>query len=325
MNKKSNSREKYEASRAGTFLTYAAQKGDAFEKRIDLLTRLIHAKHEPSLGGYKERLLADALRQSIPKKFEVGTGFVAFPNSKTDSATSSIHEISRQLDVIVFDSHEYAPVFRDGDFVVVPPRSVRAIVEVKSTASYITVKDVVEWGIDFGKKWSRCCDVYSEMAFKPPRPPMLLAMFWDVYINTSGKQEITPNNFPKIIRDTYNDLIKPPISKNFPILNLAAIYSKVGVSLTGYMKNDMSWTGWASYRGQFVEKKDDKYNEVGDRTISDIVASVLVSLSTPFDQFFAYVDDDNSIEAVRHPEGVCADWLTDDQCETLLIDDDSFE
>lgn len=241
MDKRSNSRKKYEAFRTGNFLTYAAQKGDAFEKRIDLLTRLIHGKHEPSLGGYKERLLADALRQSIPKKYEVGTGFVAFPADKNDSGTSSIHEISRQLDVIVFDSHEYAPIFRDGDFVVVPPRAVRAIVEVKSTASYNSLRDVVEWGIDFGNKWSRCCDVYTEMAFKPPRPPMLLAMFWDVYINTGGKQEITPKNFPERIRDTYNELVKPPIPKKFPILNLATIYSKAAVSLTGRTGRVRSW------------------------------------------------------------------------------------
>jgi hypothetical protein len=322
---KSKSREKYEASRTGTFLTYAAQKGDAFEKRIDLLTRLIHGKHEPSLGGYKERLLADALRQSIPKKYEVGTGFVAFPGAKMDSSKSSIHEISRQLDVIVFDSHDFAPVFRDGDFVVVPPRAVRAVIEVKSTASYKSLRDVVEWAIDFGAKWSRCCDVYSEMISKPPRPPMLLAMFWDVYVNTDGKQEITPKNFPGRIRDIYNELIKPPIPKKFPLLNLASIYSKATAGITGYVKDDKAWMGWATYRGQFVKKKDETYLEVGDRTIADIVARVLVGLSTPFDQFFAYFDDDNSIEATSHPDGVCADWLPGDQIETLLIDDDSFE
>jgi len=215
MDKKSDSRKTYEASRTGNFLTYAAQKGDAFEKRIDLLTKLIHGNHEPSLGGYKERLLADAIRQSIPKRYEVGTGFVAFPKTKSDSSTSTIHEISRQLDVIVFDSHEYAPIFRDGDFVVVPPCAVCAVIEVKSTASYSSVRDVVDWGVDFGNKWSRCCDVYTEMSFKPPRPPMLLAMFWDVYIKTSGKQEITPRNFPERIRDRYNELVKPPITKNF--------------------------------------------------------------------------------------------------------------
>ncbi len=276
MVKKSYSRSEYEASRTGSLMTYVAQKGDAFAKRVDLLSRLIHGNHEPSLGGYKERLLSDAIRQSIPRRYEIGTGFVAFPKLKNGDGTSASHEISKQLDVIIYDSTEYAPIFRDGDFVIVPPRAVRAIVEVKSSASYSSVRDVVEWAIDFGNKWDRCCGTYTEMAFKPPRPPALIAMFWDVYVTPSGTQEITPKNLSMRICDTYNELVKPPIKKTFPVIDIATIYSKVLVRPTIYIKDEKSWVGWWTYRGQFVKKSKDEYCEVGDRTIADIVACIFV-------------------------------------------------
>lgn len=325
MEEKSKRRTEYEATRSGTLLTYVAQKGDAFGKRVNLLSQLIHGNHEPSLGGYKERLLADAIRQSIPNRYEVATGFVAFPTLKNKNDETASHEISRQLDIIIYDGSEYAPIFRDNEFVIVPPRSVRAIIEVKSTASYDSVNDTVAWAIDFAEKWSRCSETYREMAHKPPPPPALISMFWDIYVPPKGKPEITPENLSTRIRDIYTKLVQPPIRKTFPILDPVAIYGKMLVRPTTYVEDKEEGMAWYTYRGQFVEKVNEEYRELGDRTIGDIIAAVLVRLRTPFDTFFAYVDNEHSMEALEFPGGVHANWLQGGQYEFSLIKDDDFE
>jgi hypothetical protein len=119
---------------------YAALLGESFSTRVDLLERVIRGSHYPSLGRYKERLLARLIREYIPRSCEVGTGFVLFPHEDDspaggeqyhDPLNQSAFAISRQCDLIVFDSNSVPPVFRDEDFVVVRPEAVRGIIEVK--------------------------------------------------------------------------------------------------------------------------------------------------------------------------------------------------
>lgn len=70
-------------------------------------------------------MLRDLLKNVIPKKFEVSTGFVV-------AATKEGKPIkSKQIDILIWDSTNYAPIFRDKDFVIVPPEACKAIIEVK--------------------------------------------------------------------------------------------------------------------------------------------------------------------------------------------------
>ena len=62
---------------------YTALFGESLASKVDLLGRLLGDSHYPSLGQYKERLLADAIRDFLPRKVEVGTGFVMFPHADT--------------------------------------------------------------------------------------------------------------------------------------------------------------------------------------------------------------------------------------------------
>ncbi|CAH7024376.1 conserved hypothetical protein [Vibrio chagasii] len=93
-------------------------------KRLDFL---IGRDHWLSVGNYKEELLRSLLKQLLPKKYEVSTGFIL-------SLDENGNEIkSKQQDVIIWDSNEYAAIFRDNDFVIVPPEACKAVIEVKST------------------------------------------------------------------------------------------------------------------------------------------------------------------------------------------------
>src|SRR5688572_10067227 len=91
----------------GDLTSYAALVGEGFASRINLLAQLIRDAHHPSLGLYRERLLLQTIRDFIPRKFEVGTGFVVFPSERHfegkvpeayDVLNAADHTVSRQCD-----------------------------------------------------------------------------------------------------------------------------------------------------------------------------------------------------------------------------------
>ncbi|MBP6865799.1 MAG: hypothetical protein KBC32_11115 [Candidatus Didemnitutus sp.] len=85
--------------------------------------QLIGNAHWPSDGAWKESALRAVIRGYLPASLSVGTGFIL----STDGP-------STQIDILVYD--DTAPIlFRDGDFVVLTPDSVRAVIEVKTSLS----------------------------------------------------------------------------------------------------------------------------------------------------------------------------------------------
>lgn len=74
--------------------------------------------HRATVGANREELLRVLIQRHIPQRFHAATGF--------------IHGGDAQLDILIYDQIDYAPLFRAGDLVVVPPEAVRAIIEVKS-------------------------------------------------------------------------------------------------------------------------------------------------------------------------------------------------
>jgi hypothetical protein len=92
--------------------SFAAELSELSE-RIRLLV-----KHTSTVGTYRENLLQTLLRKNLPERYHVATGF--------------IYGCPRQLDIVIYDRLEYAPLLREGDLVVVPVESVRAVIEVKT-------------------------------------------------------------------------------------------------------------------------------------------------------------------------------------------------
>ncbi len=80
-------------------------------------------KHNPTIGLLTEEILREFLKTFLPKGVSVEQGFVAGIDG----------ELSKQIDIIIYDSHNYAPYYRINDIVVVPSSSVIAIIEVKTT------------------------------------------------------------------------------------------------------------------------------------------------------------------------------------------------
>jgi hypothetical protein len=77
-------------------------------------------------GRYKEAVLKNIIQRFLPAKYTIGTGFVI---KQTDNRGE--HLSSRQIDLLIYD--DASPVlFKEGDFVIMTPDSVRAIIEVKA-------------------------------------------------------------------------------------------------------------------------------------------------------------------------------------------------
>ena len=82
-------------------------------------------KHNPTIGILTEEILRAFLQDYIPKGVSVEQGFILNKNGM----------LSKQCDVIIYDSQLYAPFYRINDIVVVPAESVISIVEIKTTVT----------------------------------------------------------------------------------------------------------------------------------------------------------------------------------------------
>jgi hypothetical protein len=85
--------------------------------------------HAPTVGTYRESLLVSVLRRHLPERYHVATGF--------------IYGLARQIDILIYDSVDHAPLFREGDLVVVPEEAVRAVIEVKTTLTVSELRNSI--------------------------------------------------------------------------------------------------------------------------------------------------------------------------------------
>ena len=106
-------------------------------KAIELQARLLQIrqfvnKHNLSIGTFAEFILREFIRDNLPDKFSVAHGFIV-----------DGQQLSHECDIIIYDSNNYAPVFRFQDFVVIESRAVHSVVEVKTQISRKTFDKVL--------------------------------------------------------------------------------------------------------------------------------------------------------------------------------------
>lgn len=307
-----------ELSRRSDLTGFAALLGESFSARIDLLAQIIQGAHYPSLGSYKERILAETIRNYLPRSLEVGTGFVLFPHEEEsphayfDPLNQSAFTISRQCDILIFDSNMYPPVFRDKDFVVVRPESVKAIIEVKGSLNTREVNDVIDGFIDFGRKWKRTQKFYSSHhARGMTESPALIAMGWSVY-ERNGRPVTNAAKIRAAIARRYRELVAVEDLDYFPILNSMLLYNEALIGLCYFPvgvggEGDFTRTGlgWFSEDGRFtrVNKSGELYRDK-DRTVAWLLAELHLTLGLDnFNRFFSYVDEAKSGKQVSYQYG----------------------
>jgi len=105
------------------------QEVNALKNRVRYF---IKDRHWLSDGQWKESVLRAVLRRHLPKSLGIGSGFIV-----------TGEEISTQIDIIVYETTK--PIlFQDGDFVVVTPDLVRAIIEVKTKVVRADLPEIIE-------------------------------------------------------------------------------------------------------------------------------------------------------------------------------------
>lgn len=104
----------------------------AQSNRIELLIQ-----HSQTKGNYRELLLRKVLQRYLPKKYSVVTGFV--------------EGCKRQCDIIIYDSENFSPLFKEEELVVVPLKSVRALIEVKTELTSSSLRESLELIWDFAR------------------------------------------------------------------------------------------------------------------------------------------------------------------------------
>jgi hypothetical protein len=281
---------------------YAALFGESLTSKVDLLGRLLGDSHYPSLGQYKERLLADAIRDFLPRTVEVGTGFVMFPHASIGQADESQYHdplnhsafsISRQCDILIYDVAKYPAVFRDRDFVVVRPEAVRAVIEVKGSLSRRDVSDALISFHDFGVKW-RTTQLFYREQYVPLTPrPSLIVMAWSIPTDATGRLRITPAAVCRMISKFYaknvnlDEIDGYPLLQQFLIHNEAQIVASAQVEETseGYVDH----YGWSAWDGHFIREKDGIHVRDNDRTIAMLLAALHIAVAEEnFNRFFSY-------------------------------------
>ena len=97
-------------------------------KTEELLNQILQVKtfikkHNPTIGVLTEEILRQFLSTYLPKGVAVEQGFIIDENSN----------LSKQIDIIIYDNQLYSPLYRVNDIVVVPNKSVLDVIEVKTT------------------------------------------------------------------------------------------------------------------------------------------------------------------------------------------------
>lgn len=85
------------------------------------------------LGEYYEGIVREILARFISSKYSIATGIIICGVRR-----------SKQIDIIIFDSLESYPYFFVQNMVIIDPKPVKAIIEVKSEITTNTLKAAVQ-------------------------------------------------------------------------------------------------------------------------------------------------------------------------------------
>lgn len=310
-----NLRDEYLKSRTGDLTSYTEMIAEGFSSTLNRLAQLIGDAHEPSLGTYKERLLMNVISDFIPKKYEVGTGFVLFPGKKEFNGKEPSndipwnlrgHKVSKQLDIIVYDSFNYPTVFKDKDFVIVRPEAVRSVIEVKGALDGNQINSFMSLFIDFAKKWAETDSYYRENRLPPLGNPGLFIMNWLFSVNPKGKPRSNGKQLREKIAEHYRKNITPEELRNgnFPLIRSAYIYNDCYVCSSLFSEGEQDHYGYWTLRGHFIRFDETTGKSVvgGDKTVSDLLAEIQSTLDTPDNWMFSHVDQCGWPGNFPHPD-----------------------
>ena len=192
---------------------------------FDHVTKQLHSKiaqakvyitkHNPTTGALAEAVLREFLQEHLPGAVSVEQGFIITPDGG----------LSKQCDILIYDSHRYAPFYRAGDVVVVPAESVIALIEVKTSIDKARFHEVITY--------------FQSFASLQFQARTYLFMFNAPQLETVRSHFFTyehPGNYKEFDHDTYQYL-PDVITGLYPSYHLEK----------GYVTFDRDGMGYLSY------------------------------------------------------------------------------
>jgi hypothetical protein len=271
-------------------IKYLSSIGQEFSSKINRISHLIGDDHHPSSGRYRERILIEVIAKFLPKKYSIGTGFVLFPALYISNEVKEIlniftHEVSTELDIIIYDSTNYSPIYQDGDFVIVKPESVRSIIEVKSTLRLNEIEKSVQNYIDFAFKWYRFSQNHQRLLDESLKRPGLFIMNWTVARGKKDRLKPGSKAVLKKIIEEYNkqEVVKFYYKENFPFISACFTYNEFIVNdVITLLPNGLTEYGYMISSGKFDAPEENIYPFYkDDKTISSLLCSIDLFLDTP--------------------------------------------
>lgn len=107
-------------SASGPFADYWQLRMEGAANRLKAAQTIID--HTSARGSLAENLLRELIAEFLPRRWAVGTGFIL----------NSDREVSKQVDILVYDVMTTASIYRDGGLVALSPGTAKLAVEVKS-------------------------------------------------------------------------------------------------------------------------------------------------------------------------------------------------
>lgn len=312
--------------------SFASLLGNSFESKINLLSQILKSSHFPSIGKYKENLLINVIKEYIPKKYEVATGFVLFVHEATeerklkkgfDPLNMGSYTVSKQCDIIIYDSSTIPVVFKDNDFVILRPESVKAIIEVKSNANTREINNILEGCLDFALKWQKTRKFYDDHYHgKIPRKPFLFAMCWDISKNKKGNTLTNGKKIREQITMFYNERVNKDDLIGFPILDSLYCYNECIINHMADATHSNIVQGWGTKVGKFIryDRNNSPYYE-GDATVSSLLASIHYSLGEEFNRFYSYHNETKELNVLNYKYNGFSQWLTEKEHQKTLNSD----
>lgn len=304
--------------------SFAALLGNSFSSKINLLSTILQNAHYPSIGKYKENLLIKIIREYLPDKYKVGSGFVLFVHEATDERAfkkgfdylnMGSYTVSKQCDILIYDASTIPVVFKDDDFVVLRPESVKAVIEVKSNANKKEIDNILDGFLDFGKKWQKSQQFYTQHYQSPIRKPKLFAMCWGISKNKSGNDVTNGTKIREQITKHYDDNVDKENLAGFPILESLYVYNNFQINNMVWIdeKNDDSiLQGWGTDIGKFIRYNNQNKPYVdGDSTISSLLADIHWSLGEEFNRFYSHHSETREINILNYKHYGFSPWLTE--------------
>lgn len=116
-------------------LAYLTSWSQELEARAQRVRALIGDAHWLSDGNHKEALLREFLRRYLPPELVITNGFVRSPSAENNC--------SPEVDILIVNPSAHPPFFAEGELQIVPPTSVVAHIEVKTTFTADNLKNAL--------------------------------------------------------------------------------------------------------------------------------------------------------------------------------------